>query len=289
MTTFKEKMPAKAQFKRWGGFAFRLIMGLFLMLFVPQITMRFSAPIIGKLPAACLSSAVAVGTFFLFSRATEGAWPLAFRLNKALKELAAGVALGIALSAGSVALLWLIGAYAVQAVLPSADWVRVLVAALPIPILSSFLEELAIRGVVTRQIARTFSPGAALVVSAILFGAIHLGNDNASLGVGVGLVVQAGLLLGTAYLWTQRLWLPIGLHFAWNFMQAGVVGGALSGSKVSAIITAAAKGPEWLSGGAFGIEGSAVTTTVCFAATAVMFYLATKGGLRWGEPQRSDG
>ncbi len=289
MTKLNRNSPIVAKLKRWCGFAFRLIVGLALMLFVPQTAMHFGARAMGNLNASCVSAVLALVAFFLFVRATEGAWPQVLRLGVGAKELAAGVALGVALSATSVAVLWLLGAYEVVSVLPGSEWGYVLLAALPIPIFSSVVEELAIRGVVTRQIARTFSPAAALVVSAILFGAIHLMNDNATLGVGIGLVVQAGLLLGVAYLWTQRLWLPIGLHFAWNFMQAGVVGGALSGSKVSAILTPAAHGPEWLSGGAFGIEGSTVTTLVCFAVAAAMFYLATKGGLRWGEPQRLDG
>ena len=289
MTERNKNSSIVATLKRWGGFAFRLVAGLALMLFIPQIAMHFGAKGIGSLAAACLSSTLAVGAFFLFVRATEGAWPHVFRSRYGLKEIATGIALGVTLSASSVLLLWLLGAYEVRSVVPTEEWGRVLLAALPIPIYSSIVEELAIRGVVTRQIARMFSPAAALIVSAILFGAIHLMNDNASLTIGAGLVVQAGMLLGVAYLWTQRLWLPIGLHFAWNFMQAGSVGGALSGSKVSAIMTTVPRGPEWLSGGAFGIEGSIITTLVCFAAAAGMFYVATKGGLRWGEPQRSDG
>ncbi len=289
MTPPTNTSPLLARLKRLGGFVFRLVFGLALLGLVPPFANKFLGKTIGTLPAACLAGLLTVLCFMLFVRATEGAWPRAFSLRRAPVELASGVLLGVVLSACSVAILYCVGAYQVQSVRPIGEWAALLVAALPIPILSGIAEEVAIRGVVTRQIARTFSPAAALVVSAVLFGLIHVGNPHASLSVGLGLVVQAGLLLGTAYLWTRRLWLPIGLHFAWNFMQAGVVGGALSGTKVSAIITATAQGPAWLSGGEFGIEGSLVSTLVCLTAAGAMFYAASKGGLRWRQAQTADG
>ena len=54
----------------------------------------------------------------------------------------------------------------------------------------------------------------ALVISAALFGVVHLGSPNATLYTAVAISLEAGLLLGAAYVLTRGLWLPIGIHFA---------------------------------------------------------------------------
>jgi hypothetical protein len=67
-------------------------------------------------------------------------------------------------------------------------------------------------------------------------------------------------MIGAAFMLTRRLWLPMGIHFAWNFTQAGIFGSAVSGNGAeSGILHAAFTGPDWLTGGAFGVEASIVT------------------------------
>ena len=108
---------------------------------------------------------------------------------------------------------------------------------------------------------------------------LHLANPNSSVVDGLILVIEAGFLLGVAFLWSERLWLPIGLHGGWNFSLAAIFGGGLSGQQVSAIVSATLVGPDWLSGGAFGIEGSLLSTITCSAAgcTILMLTLRHRG------------
>ena len=68
------------------------------------------------------------------------------------------------------------------------------------------------------------------------------------------IAVEAGVLLAAAYITTRRLWLPIGLHFAWNFTQGGIFGVPVSGFRVRGLLKSTLTGPELLSGGAFGAE-----------------------------------
>ena len=68
----------------------------------------------------------------------------------------------------------------------------------------------------------------------------------------IAIMLEAGVLLGSAYFLTRRLWLPIGLHIGWNFTQGGVFGIAVSGHPSSGLLQAVLSGPTWLSGGAFG-------------------------------------
>ena len=280
--------PSFPRLRRWGGLALRLVAGLALTFVVPQLVLAGSAPHIGPFAATAASVACAVGLFFVVVRLTEGRWPRDFAPGPAIVELSAGLAAGIVLSATSVTLLWLLGFYKVIAVAPTAQFGALLLPAFARALQTAFVEEIAFRGVITRQVALTVSPAAALVVSALVFGGLHLLNPGASLRDGVSLVVEAGLLLAAAYLLTKRLWLPIGLHLAWNFMQEGIVGGAVSGNAVRAILTARPDGPDWLSGGAFGIEGSVVSTLVCATAAAALLYAANRRGLPWSRPMSAD-
>ena len=278
------KTNMNSRWRIWGGFLFRLFVGLVIVIAVPQLIYLGLSKFLPVFLSVIFSILTGIGAYVVFVRLTESAPPRSLEISPAVIEFFLGAVSGVALSAASVGILWLIGAYRVVAVIPIAQWATAMVAAIPLSISSGVLEELAFRGVVARQIARTFNPLAAIVTSATLFGAVHLLNDNATLAVCIGLAVQAGVLLAIAYLATGRLWVAMGLHFAWNFMQAGIVGGALSGNKTHAIISAATSGPDWLSGGKFGIEGSIVTTAVCALGAVIYYVVANRRGLLWLQP-----
>jgi len=99
-----------------------------------------------------------------------------------------------------------------------------------------------------------------------LFGFAHLGNPSAT-PLSTANTVLAGVLLAAAYLKTRALWLPIGLHWAWNFLMGPVLGLPVSGYRLGGLPGARVSGPEWLTGGTYGPEGSVVLTVVCAVAT----------------------
>jgi membrane protease YdiL (CAAX protease family) len=225
---------------------------------------------------ALLFAATGLLAYAVFVRLTERTWPTAIQLRPSLWELPSGIVLGLGLSAASVTVIWLLGGYLIEGVADRSAWSSRIVSGLAIAVASSVIEEVLFRGLILRILAEVFGRWWALAVSSLLFGAVHFANPNSSIIVGLGLAIQAGFLLGVAYLWTERLWLPIGLHGAWNFAQAAVFGGALSGNQISAIIDAKLVGPEWISGGAFGIEGSLVSTMMCAAAGCAMLMLTLR-------------
>src|SRR2546430_16785770 len=82
----------------------------------------------------------------------------------------------------------------------------------------------------------------------------------------------AGVLFSLAYLKTRGLWLPIGLHWAWNFTMGPILSLPVSGMRFGpTLLRSQLTGAKWLTGGAYGPEGGAVTTVVCVAA---IFWLA---------------
>jgi len=235
-----------------------------------------TAGLAAQFTSALLLAAVALLAYAVFVRLTERKWPTTIKVRPARWELPSGIVLGLGLSAASVGVIWLLAGYVIEGVAERSAWPSRIVQGLAIAVASSVVEEVLTRGVVLRILAEVLGRWWALAVSSLLFGALHLANPHSSVIVGLGLALQAGFLLGVAYLWTERLWLPIGLHGAWNFGQATVFGGALSGIPVSAIIDAKLVGPEWISGGAFGIEGSLVSTILCAAAGCALLLLTVR-------------
>jgi membrane protease YdiL (CAAX protease family) len=140
-------------------------------------------------------------------------------------------------------------------------------------------EEVLYRGIVFRLIAGRFGPVLALIVSALLFGATHLVNPGATLWGALAVALEAGLMLAAAFLLTRSLWLPIALHLAWNSVSVGVFGTIGSGGEArEGLLRGVFSGPDWLTGGAFGAEGSVVAIVICSAATVVLLILARVAG-----------
>ncbi|HKO03099.1 MAG TPA: CPBP family glutamic-type intramembrane protease, partial [Candidatus Acidoferrales bacterium] len=84
----------------------------------------------------------------------------------------------------------------------------------------------------------------------------------------------AGLLLATARLRSRALWMPIGLHFAWNLFLGPVFSFPVSGYAFGAAGTSSPPAvPPWLSGGAYGPEGSAALTGILVAAILLLLRL----------------
>ncbi len=128
-------------------------------------------------------------------------------------------------------------------------------------------EEFAFRGYPFQRLLEGWGEFVAVFFLSVLFGLVHLGNPNPTVLSTVNTVL-AGILLAVAYLRTRGLWLPIGLHFTWNFWMAAVLSLPVSGIELKTkLLRVELSGPEWLSGGAYGPEGSVVCTVVLTAAT----------------------
>lgn len=122
-------------------------------------------------------------------------------------------------------------------------------------LIQPFFEELLFRGYILRLIERYYSTWAAIIISSILFGLIHAPNENFSY-LGLISIALSGLLMGWLFVRTGTLWAPTGLHFSWNFFQGVIFGYPTSGINTYEVLANQYSGPEWLSGGDFGFEGS---------------------------------
>lgn len=124
-------------------------------------------------------------------------------------------------------------------------------------------EEIFFRGILFRMINRRWNIWAALVISALIFGGLHIFNDNATLWSSIAIAIEAGSLLGAAYAYSKNIWLPIGIHWIWNYTQGNILGFPVSGEdNVTSIITPEISGPQWLTGGSFGAEASIISAVI---------------------------
>ncbi|MDE0528687.1 MAG: type II CAAX endopeptidase family protein [Truepera sp.] len=187
-------------------------------------------------------------------------------------ETGAGVVIGVGLLTVIVGLIAALGYYRVEGI---GSWAA-LATALGIAATSGYTEEVLFRGVIFRIVEEGLGTWLALVISVVLFGLAHLGNPNATLYGAAAIGIEGGMLLGAAYLLTRRLWLPIGLHFGWNFIQAGVFGPNLSGNEVESLLQSRLSGPDLLSGGALGVEGSVFTLTLCLLVSLLLLARARR-------------
>ena len=217
-----------------------------------------------------LGSLVLVVLFACWCNIFEKSWPDCIFSGKAGKHLILGFGTGVLYFCIIAGVLAMAGVY--KAKLGSDSWLEIL-GSLFFFLLVAVGEEIVFRGFIFRMIDERFNFVAALVVSALIFGFIHMGNSNATLWSSVAIAVEAGLLLGAAYKYSGTIWLPIGIHWAWNFTQGNVFGFSVSGmpSDVS-VFDAMVSGPEILSGGEFGPEASVIT--VALGVIFTLFFIS---------------
>jgi len=192
-----------------------------------------------------------------------------------LRQLGKGLGAGVALFSLAVAIAAVVGVYHVQG---WGDASSLLLDLVMVGIVPALVEELLFRGILFRWIEDFGGSWAALVITSALFGLAHILNPGATWFSSFSVAVEAGLLLGGAYMLTRSLWMPIGLHAAWNFTQGGIFGVPVSGHVSHGLVQATLTGPPLLSGGAFGLEASVIALAVCTAAGMWFVWLAVKRG-----------
>lgn len=223
-----------------------------------------------------LKAGVLIGAYWLAVRWIERRPVGELSWRGAGRETLLGLLLGSVLFALTMAALAVLGIYRVEGHGGLAALSGVAVAMLPKIAAGALMEEVLFRLMVLRLVETSLGTWLALLVSSALFGAAHGANVGATPAIAVMLGIEAGLLFGAAYLLTRRLWMCAALHLAWNFTQGAIFSVAVSGQPAEGWLQGRLRGPPWLTGGAFGAEGSAIAFVLCLAAAAVLLYLARR-------------
>lgn len=200
------------------------------------------------------------------------------RRRRAARDMAQGAGIGAAALGGLFAVLWGLDGLEVDALTVQP---ALLASSLPVYAVLALAEELAFRGVALPALAVLLDHrlvAAAIVVALTVLN--HLFRDGVD-GLSVLSSALGGVMYTVAYLATGTIWLPVGLHLAWNFLQGPILGFPVSGKVgVENLVQQHPTGPEWLTGGAYGPEGGVVGIAARVAVIAALFAVSAQRGRR---------
>lgn len=191
------------------------------------------------------------------------------------KDAAKGTVIAFALMSVIVAIAFMMGVYDIEGWGGSTSWRMMIFSA---GIQAAIVEEILARGIIFRFLEEFGGSWFALALSSGLFGFGHYSNPNATLFSSIAIAIEAGVMLGGAYMLTRNLWLAIGLHFGWNVTQGYIWDVPVSGNDVDGLVESQPSGPEILSGGMFGLEASVIALVLATGLGIWFVYRAVQKG-----------
>jgi len=208
-------------------------------------------------------------------RRTERRAPDELSRAGAVPALARGTLLGVGLFAAVILTIAVLGGYQILGWGSPAG----AVALFGFMAAAGVTEELLFRGILFRIVEQWAGTWTALVLTAALFGMAHLFTPHATLWGATAIAIEAGAMLAAAYAATRTLWVPIGLHFGWNYAASAIFSTEVSGNNTpDGLLHAVTNGPTALTGGDFGPEASAYAVLFGAALTVVFLWLAQRRG-----------
>ena len=263
---------------RVGIFALIAVLGNYLIF--PIIIAFFGVPLLvvatlGTFAAAAVANAIVLRIYERGKLADIGLeWTAASRHNLVL-----GILGGI-----GAALVVLVGPLLVRVAdlepvpnehfrWPSAVFVSIVL------LFGAVGEEMLFRGYMFQVLVKAIGPFATILPMSVLFGLAHSDNLNFSWLALVNTILW-GIVLGYAFLLSGDLWLPIGLHFGWNWTMP-LLGVNLSGLTMGVTGYTMRWKVGWLwSGGAYGVEGGLLTTAI----VVLLYFYLEKAPIQPQEP-----
>ncbi len=210
--------------------------------------------------------------YYLYVRLIEKRSASEISLRGAAGNLAAGMGIGFALISVQVLFLGVTGYYKVSGFNFSTELFEIL----KLSLLAGFIEELLMREIIFRLLEKGLGSWIAIILSSLMFGFGHFNNEGATLMTSIAVMLEAGPLTALVFILTRRLWMVVGLHFAWNFTLGGIYGLTVSGINTVGILESRLAGPELLTGGAFGIEAALPAIILCLAVSMIFVRTAAR-------------
>lgn len=229
------------------------------------------------IPAFIAAGVAVLGLYGLWNR-LQGRigrvhWSDGLSMKRCLPDTGKGILLGIIYFILVVGTMAIAGCYRITGF--EFDLAKQL-SALAMFFTVAVCEEVIFRGILFRMIDRQFSTTAAYLVSALFFGVSHIANPGATWWAAIAIAIEAGILLSAAYKYSGRLWMPIGIHWAWNYTQGSILGFAVSGGNAGeSLFIPEISGPDIITGGAFGAEAS-IIAVIFGAAISILLIVARR-------------
>lgn len=202
-------------------------------------------------------------------------WSFGLKQQRSAAFALHGAVAGIILISVSAVLIWVFGGIAWQAAVWEQDMLIPMLKGAVLFVGVAVSEEIYSRGYIQGLLRYHYGKTAAIIVSSILFALLHSLNPGVfSSPLPIANLIMAGVIMAVAREVTGGLWWPIGLHLTWNYFQGYIYGFNVSGTVPDhSLLSTTDQGPAWLSGGIFGIEGSALTVAVLILGTIAVYAL----------------
>ncbi|MBA8953100.1 hypothetical protein HNR61_004750 [Actinomadura namibiensis] len=229
----------------------------------------------GPGPVPALGAVAAVAVYWLVMRRVARRATPEIARRGAGREALLGGALGLGFVLVSVLLITAFGGYSFS--WADDGFMAVVWSAVMVQIGAAVTEELVFRGLALQALEQLWGSRAAIVITGLFFGVAHLGAPDANAWSALAIALEAGVMLGAAFLWRRSIWFVVGLHFAWNTTEQ-LLGIPVSGHASEGLFTVDVHGPAVLTGGGFGLEAALVSVVIGVLLAAAMFVLARRGG-----------
>lgn len=220
----------------------------------------------------CVSFIVLLAAYYYLFRLYDKRKITELSIKYLLKEMFGGFILGFSTISLSIFILYLLGFY--QAI--SITTAHYSIKFFTVLMFAALVEDLFHRGLIIRECENWLGTNLTIVIG-MLVEMQHIFNPNSNL-FSLFLYLIWGFTMGMMFIYTKRIWLPFFFHLGWNFSQP-FYGSNLTGlNDMGSIIQSKFNGPELLTGGAVGIEGSIFTASFLLLIGITLYYLAKRDG-----------
>lgn len=220
----------------------------------------------------CVSSIVLLVSYYYLFRLYDKRKITELSIKYLPKEMFGGFIFGFLTISLSIFILYLLGYY--QAI--SISTTHYSIKFFTVLIIAALVEDLFHRGLIVRVCENWLGTNIAIVIG-MLVELQHIFNPNSNL-FSLFLYLIWGFTMAMMFIYTKRIWLPFFFHLGWNFSQP-FYGSNLTGlNDMGSIIQSKFNGPELLTGGAVGIEGSIFTASFLLFIGITLYYLAKREG-----------
>jgi membrane protease YdiL (CAAX protease family) len=224
---------------------------------------------------AISNSAIAISGYVLLFRMYEKREIKELSASTFTKNAVLGCVSGFLLQSLFIIVIYLGGIYSVVRVNP----VSMLFVPFSFALTSGFVAEILLIGVLFRLIEEQSGTLITLTIFTILFAVLHINAKGATI-VSIGATAcQAGFMLPAAYVFSRSLWLPIFLHFSWDFAEPGIFGGINPSTSITqGLLTSRITGAPFLTGGQSGPQDSIQSLVLCLLTGLLFLLLAKRKG-----------
>ena len=180
---------------------------------------------------------------------------------------------GFLLQSSFIFVIYIAGGYTINQVNPFSYMIPSFAMALT----AGFVAEIIIIGIVFRLFEKQFGTAVAIITMILLFIIAHSGVKDGNIVSLLATSIVAGLLLPAAYVFSRNLWLPIFLHFAWDFTEPGIYGAINPSISITkSLFDSRISGPRLLTGGPLGPQNSIQALIICLVMSTILLRLAAR-------------